>query len=119
MYYAVARLEFLVPGSRSLKEKRAVLNRLKARLQERFHVSVAEVDFQDLWQRAALGVAVVVSEISSGENALAAIRREAESDPRVQILELRTHVARLGDEECRVRDESGGISPADSGGFPA
>ncbi len=92
MYYAVARLEFLIGQSRSLKEKRSVLNRLKARLESRFKLSVAEVEFQDLWQRGALGVALVASGSESAQNALQAVRREVESDPRVEVLDFRVRI---------------------------
>lgn len=96
MYYGVARLEFLVPHSQSLKEKRSVLNRLKGRLESRFHLSLAEVDYQDLWQRGALGVAVVALGPHSAENALAAVRREAEKELRIEILDFRTRVEGFG-----------------------
>jgi uncharacterized protein len=56
------RLDLHVPQSRSLKAKRAAIRPIVDGLRHRFHVSVAEVDHQDLWQRAAIGVAVVGSE---------------------------------------------------------
>ena len=49
----------MAPGSHSLKEKRAVLRRIKDRTRDKFHIAVAEVGAQDLWQRAVLGFAVV------------------------------------------------------------
>jgi len=55
--YAVFDLHF--PGSRGLKEKRMVLKSLKSRIRNEFEVSVAEVDGQDLLQRASLAVAAV------------------------------------------------------------
>ncbi len=53
------RVEFLVAGASSLKDKRRVVKSLKDRIRHKFNVSVAEVDFHELWQRSALGVAVV------------------------------------------------------------
>ncbi|MCK4351047.1 MAG: DUF503 domain-containing protein, partial [Candidatus Krumholzibacteria bacterium] len=50
------RVQFLLPGCNSLKEKRFVLNSLKARLRNRFNVSVCEIDYQDKWQRSELGL---------------------------------------------------------------
>jgi uncharacterized protein YlxP (DUF503 family) len=98
MFYAAARLEFLIPYSQSLKEKRSVLSRLKARIQNRFHVSVAEVDHQDLWQRAALGVALVASGPEAARNALAAVRRVVEEEPRITLLDVRSRIASIEDE---------------------
>jgi hypothetical protein len=43
----------------SLKGKRHVLRGLKEKVKNRFNVSVAEVDHEDLWQRATLAVACV------------------------------------------------------------
>lgn len=95
MFYVVARIELLVPQSQSLKEKRAVIRRLKDRLSDRFGASVAEVEFQDLWQRAALGMALVVSSPSRGRDAVAAMRRFVEEDPRVVVVDQLQRVGRL------------------------
>jgi hypothetical protein len=97
MFFGVARLEFLIPQSQSLKEKRSILNRLKGRIESRFHISVAEVEFQELWQRGALGVALVTQGMESARNALQAVRREVEHEPRVEVLEFRTSVAAFRD----------------------
>ena len=60
MFVGVARFElFLLAQPHSLKEKRAIINRLKDAIRNRLHLSVAEVDAQDVWQRAVLGVASV------------------------------------------------------------
>src|SRR5512140_2871061 len=59
MVVAVALFEFHLPQSRGLKEKRAFVRPLKARLRNEFEVSAAEVAHQDLLQRAALAVAAV------------------------------------------------------------
>jgi len=53
------KVEILVPGASSLKDKRRAVKSLKDRLRRRFNVSVAEVDHQDRWQRAAIGIAAV------------------------------------------------------------
>ena len=55
-------IELFIPESQSLKDKRRVLLSLKDRLREKFNLSVAEVDRQDLWQKAVLGLACVANE---------------------------------------------------------
>jgi len=55
----IIRAEIHIHGSASLKEKRSVLRRIKDRTRSRHNISVAEVGFQDLHQRAALGFAAV------------------------------------------------------------
>jgi uncharacterized protein YlxP (DUF503 family) len=52
------------PGNGSLKGKRRILKSITARVTREFNVSIAEVDAQDLWQRAVLGVACVSSSAS-------------------------------------------------------
>ena len=59
MHAAAVCFELHVPESRSLKTKRAAIRPIVDGLRHRFKVSVAEVDHQDTWQRAAIGVALV------------------------------------------------------------
>ena len=59
MIVAVERFDLRIPGVHSLKQKRHVLKTLTAALRQTFAVSVAEIEYQDLWQRAAIAVAVV------------------------------------------------------------
>jgi uncharacterized protein YlxP (DUF503 family) len=59
MTVAIARVTLFVAGSHSLKEKRAVIRRVKDLVQQKFNVSVAEVGANDVWQRAVLGFALV------------------------------------------------------------
>ncbi len=59
MLVALERFDLRIPACRSLKEKRHVVKALTSALRSSFNVSVAEVEHQDLWQRAALGVAAV------------------------------------------------------------
>jgi uncharacterized protein YlxP (DUF503 family) len=59
MFVCVARLTLQIPESGSLKAKRQVLRRVTERVKHRFNVAVAEVDDQDLWQKASLAMAVV------------------------------------------------------------
>ncbi|MDF0725143.1 DUF503 family protein [Cytobacillus sp. S13-E01] len=53
--------ECIIYNAHSLKEKRAVLQRIIIRLRQRYNVSVSEVDYHDLWQRTKIAIAVVSS----------------------------------------------------------
>ncbi|MFN2388702.1 MAG: DUF503 domain-containing protein [Actinomycetota bacterium] len=64
MFIGVARFELFIPASRSLKDKRQVLRSVIDTVSHRFGVAIAEVDHQNLWQRAAIGVSCVAG--SSG-----------------------------------------------------
>ena len=56
---ALGLVELHLPDVGSLKDKRHVLKGLKEKVRARFEVSVAEVDHQDVWQRATLAIAYV------------------------------------------------------------
>ena len=62
MLIGCLQVELLIPDSGSLKEKRMVLSSLKQRLKNKYNVSVAEIDFQNLWQRASLGIVLVAND---------------------------------------------------------
>ena len=62
MVVGVARIRLRIPDSRSLKDKRRVVQSLKKRLHNEFNVSVSEVEAQDNRQMAVLGVAQVGSD---------------------------------------------------------
>ena len=51
-----------LPGVNSLKEKRQILRSLKDRIRGKFNVAVAEVDYQDVWRTACLGVVTVAND---------------------------------------------------------
>jgi uncharacterized protein YlxP (DUF503 family) len=59
MIVAAARITLLIPGNDSLKGKRQVVRSLIEKVRHKFGVAIAEVDSQDKWQRAELGLAVV------------------------------------------------------------
>ncbi len=88
MKVGVLRVEFVVPGPSSLKEKRRVVKSLKERLRSRFNVSTAEVDHQELWQRGALGIAVVGPDGGVIAGVLDQVLRFMRRDARI---ELSTH----------------------------
>lgn len=87
MFVGIVRIELHLPGSSSLKDKRSVLRSLKERIRSRVHAAVAEVDHQDLWQRAALGVAVVSGERRQVGEMLQSVRNLVESVHAAQLLD--------------------------------
>jgi uncharacterized protein YlxP (DUF503 family) len=59
MNVGTCRIKLRFPENLSLKGKRQILKSLTTRLRSKFNVSVAEVDDNDLWQLATLGIACV------------------------------------------------------------
>ena len=77
MVVALLSVELFLPGSRSLKDKRMVLRRLKDRL-GKFNVALAEVAHHDLWQRAGLGLVTIATTDEHADRELAAALAEIE-----------------------------------------
>jgi uncharacterized protein len=73
----VLTLELRLENSHSLKEKRHVVESLKNRLRNKFNVAVAEIDHQDLWQRATLAAVTVASDHVHAEKVLLSVEEEA------------------------------------------
>ncbi|MDX1658775.1 MAG: DUF503 domain-containing protein [Nitriliruptorales bacterium] len=85
VHVGAMRVELHLPGASSLKGKRALLNKAKAALKRELECSVSEVGFQDLWQRAALGVAVASSSATGVDRVLDRVIAVIERDPRVVV----------------------------------
>ena len=59
MNIGVCKVTLRLPENASLKGKRQVVKSIISRVQNRYNVSVAEIDDQDLWQLATLGITCV------------------------------------------------------------
>lgn len=59
MIIGVCRIKLRLPESSSLKDKRQVVKSIEGRVKNRFGVSIAEVEDQDVWQIAVLGICCV------------------------------------------------------------
>ena len=70
MYVAACRVTLRLAASRSLKDKRQVVRSLSERLRRQFNLAVAEVDEQDVWQTAVLGLAAVSNTPAHAETQL-------------------------------------------------
>jgi uncharacterized protein len=70
-------LNIHLPDAHSLKEKRTSVRKIQDRLRARFNVAVAELDHQDLWQRAVVGVVTISSDQKVIEKILRAVEEES------------------------------------------
>jgi uncharacterized protein len=71
-------LELHIAEARSLKDKRQILRSLKDRLRRKFNVAVAELDFQDVWQSATVGVVTLSGANQHVEESLQHVLAEAQ-----------------------------------------
>ncbi|GBD96837.1 MAG TPA: DUF503 domain-containing protein [Nitrospirae bacterium] len=62
MIVGLLTLDLHIPEANSLKSKRMVIKSLIERIKNKFNVSVAEVDANNLWQRSVIGIAYVANE---------------------------------------------------------
>lgn len=74
-------------GCQSLKDKRAILQSLKAQLRRSLNVAVAEVEHQEKWQRAGLACGTVGSDRRVAEETLRAADRIVEATGGVRIMD--------------------------------
>jgi uncharacterized protein YlxP (DUF503 family) len=92
MVVATMRAELHFPEAGSLKAKRSVLSSVKGRIRARFNVSVAEVDHNDLWQRASLGIALVTNDRRFADEVLSKVVSLISSEPRLQLLDYKVEI---------------------------
>jgi len=88
MVIASARYELIVPAASSLKDKRQVVKGLIDRLRTRYNVSVAEVDRQDTWGRATIGVACVSSKQYHARELIDKVTRHVEGCLDLEIADV-------------------------------
>jgi uncharacterized protein YlxP (DUF503 family) len=74
---AVLTMELRIEHAHSLKDKRQVVKSLKDRLRAKFNVAVAEIDAQELWQRAVIAAVTVSDDRTYAEQVLQSVEKEA------------------------------------------
>ncbi len=92
MLIGVCQIVLLIPGSDSLKGKRIILSSLKKRIRNKFNVSVAEIDDNDKWQKATLGIAMVSNERRFLDQAMSQILNLIEGQDQIEIIERQIEI---------------------------
>jgi uncharacterized protein YlxP (DUF503 family) len=87
MHVGALRVEVRIPGVRSLKEKRRVVKSVVAQISNAHPVAIAEVDHQDLWQRASFGIAAVAPQSGHLDRMLHTIERELRVRHDIEVLD--------------------------------
>ena len=86
MIVGVSQITLHLPGCHSLKEKRQVIKSVMARVRQQFEVAIAEVDEQDRWQIAKLGVSCVSNSSQHIDEILGHVLRYIEETrPDIQV----------------------------------
>jgi uncharacterized protein len=83
-----AEVEFMIQTAHSLKEKRAVLQKMITRTKQKFNVSIAEIDHQNVWQRTRLALVAVSSSKDSAEREINHALNFLQSNPEWDQLDV-------------------------------
>lgn len=83
-----AECTFFIPMAASLKGKRSVLKSMTDRVKNSYNVSVAEIDFQDLWQRTTIALVATASSKDPAEREIRRAIRLLESNPEWEMTEF-------------------------------
>jgi uncharacterized protein len=95
MVIGVCRMVLTIDNAFSLKEKRHIIKSLIERLKSRFNASVAEVDLNDMWKNAVIGVACVSNESGHADSMLSNIVNFVENDGRALLIDYSTEIIHL------------------------
>ena len=87
MLIAAISFRLHAPWVHSLKEKRMIVKSLIAQLQNKFHVSAAEIDEQDAHHIIVIGVAAVVPHNAMADSLMEEISQFVETATEAEILE--------------------------------
>ncbi len=98
MFIGVMRVELRIPMSGSLKAKRHVIKGITGGLRAKFNVAVAEVDHQDQWQRAALGISCVSESSFHAKKQLHEVERFIERNDEIELLDALVDIHSWEDE---------------------
>lgn len=87
MSIAVITFRLRAPWVHSLKEKRMIVKSLVAKLQNKFHVSAAEIDEQDVHQIIVIGIAAIVPHNAMADSIMDEISEFVELNSEAEILD--------------------------------
>ncbi len=87
MVIGVCRVELSIPDSFSLKDKRRVLKSIIARIRNRFNVSISEIEDNDMWQRAIIGISSISNDAHYTNKILNEVMNYLEKEKSIIILD--------------------------------
>jgi uncharacterized protein YlxP (DUF503 family) len=98
MFVGTLKFEVIIPGSKSLKDKRRVIQSLQNKIKAKFNVSIAEIDHQDKWQRSIIGLCFVNSAQKEIENISQKIREIFIENGDILILNELSEIFYIGEK---------------------
>ncbi len=92
MLIGVLTVRLYAPWVHSLKEKRMEVQSLKNRIQNRFNVSVAEADAQDVHQTIVIGIAAIAADAAQADSILDHIINFIEEGSQAEIIQMEREI---------------------------
>ena len=86
MTIGLLQLEMLLHETRSLKDKRSVLSRIKNQVRNKFNVAIAELKYSDQWGRTLLGITTISNDGKIVQQILDDVETCIENQFPIQIL---------------------------------
>jgi uncharacterized protein YlxP (DUF503 family) len=83
-------LDCFIAESQSLKDKRRVISSLAERLRRQFNIAIAEVEYQDQWQRAQLAIVFVNTNWRMLQSSMSKLTEYVDGDGRLQVTNTET-----------------------------
>ncbi|MCM8772848.1 MAG: DUF503 domain-containing protein [Candidatus Omnitrophica bacterium] len=99
MFVGTLKIELIIPGSTSLKDKRRVIQSLKNKIKSKFNVSIAEIDYHDKWQRSLIGLCFVNGEKKEIEDICLKIKNVIFENSEVLVINEITRIIYVGENE--------------------
>lgn len=83
-------LDCFIPESQSLKDKRRIISSLSERLRRQFNIAIAEVEYQNQWQRTQLAIVFVNTNWRMLQSSMSKLTEYIDRDRRVEITNTET-----------------------------
>lgn len=88
MVIGVLQVQMHLPSAGSLKGKRKILKSLKDRLKNKFNLSVAELEYQDLWQSSTIGMAIISNDKQFANSVLSKATDLVNNQPEIIVTDI-------------------------------
>ena len=92
MVLGICTIEIHIPYAGSLKHKRRVVKSIIQRVRNKYNVSVSEIDKQDVWRLAVLGIACISNDKNIVYKTFSGVEKFIESTGDVRITDLYTEI---------------------------
>jgi len=89
MIVGVVRFRLQFPGVGSLKDKRKIILSLKGKLKNKFNLSVAELEDNDVWQSGTIGIAIIANDRTFANSVLSKASDLVNSRPDIIVNDIK------------------------------